>query len=140
MCFRIEWSGNLKPAIREKFGISEIFESETAELRGALQNQTDPAHISGVVQRARIELIPDGVEEPNEIKAEQLMKREKQRHVTVDSPFLLVIHREGQAIMMGCVRSVNSPDVDGRVENMGHVRYIISIGVMVERNYNVLCR
>jgi len=121
----IEWTGNIKHAVKKRFFISELFAEEEAELGSAIGDPDEHAHVSGMIQRNSLELIPDGIinggmSDRSAMTREASSKgddeKKKKRHMQVDSPFLIVIHHRGQSVMMGYIHGVKSPDVDARVE------------------------
>eukprot|EP00466_Bigelowiella_natans_P010679 jgi/Bigna1/73697/fgenesh1_pg.25_\ len=163
----VEWTGNIKHAVRKRFFISEVsrlansgmrpptfwspmvfdllesaltnhfvhssvicmnsmmelFEEEEADLGSAIGEPHENAHVSGMIQRNSLELIPDGAinggSDRSTVSGDASSKREgqkKKRHMRVDSPFLIVIHHRGQSVMMGYIHGVKSPDVDTTAE------------------------
>jgi len=119
----VEWTGNIKHAVRKRFFISELFEEEEADLGSAIGEPHENAHVSGMIQRNSLELIPDGAinggSDRSTVSGDASSKREgqkKKRHMRVDSPFLIVIHHRGQSVMMGYIHGVKSPDVDTTAE------------------------
>jgi len=116
---RIEWTGNLKNSIRSKFEISEIFSEEDAELTEAIGSSNDYCYLSGIIQRTSLELIPDGAEGPamdSMTASSEEIETKNSKHLKISRPFLIVIHANAQAVLMGHIHTIKSPEVDGRVE------------------------